>query len=331
MSVAPFRWGILGAGGIAEQFTRDVLRLEDHRVVAVGSRSQVKADAFADKFAIGHRHDSYQKLVNDPDVDGVYVATHHPMHMRDTLMALNAGKPVLCEKPFAMSYDETKTMIDTARSKNLLLMEAMWARYLPHMIQIREIIKSGVLGEIISVRADHGQWFAKDPEFRLFNPEFGGGALFDLGIYPVSFASMVLGTPSRITARSTKAFTGVDGQTSIILEYPSGAQAILNTTNLAATPNRALIVGSDARIEIDRTFYNPTTWRVINYKDEVIAGSDKRYVGHGLREEAIEFARCFRAGEKESPMLPLDETLSIMGTITEIADQIGLKFEKFAQ
>ena len=139
MSVAPFRWGILGAGGIAEQFTRDVLRLEDHRVVAVGSRTQVKADAFADKFAIGHRHDSYQKLVNDPDVDGVYVATHHPMHMRDTLMALNAGKPVLCEKPFAMSYDETKTMIDTARSKNLLLMEAMWARYLPHMIKIREI------------------------------------------------------------------------------------------------------------------------------------------------------------------------------------------------
>lgn len=165
MSVTPFRWGILGAGGIAEQFTRDVLRLEDHRVVAVGSRTQVKADAFADKFAIGHRHDSYQKLVNDPDVDGVYVATHHPMHMRDTLLALNAGKPVLCEKPFAMSYDETKTMIDTARSKNLLLMEAMWARYLPHMIAIREVIKSGVLGEIISVRADHGQWFVKDQTF----------------------------------------------------------------------------------------------------------------------------------------------------------------------
>jgi hypothetical protein len=123
----------------------------------------------------------------------------------------------------------------------------------------------------------------------------------------------------------------VDGQTSIILEYPSGAQALLNTTNLAATPNQALIIGSDARIEIDRTFYNPTTWRVINYKDEIIAGSDKKYVGHGLREEAIEFARCFRAGEKESPMLPLDETLSIMGTMTEIADQIGLKFEKFAQ
>ena len=246
-------------------------------------------------------------------------------------MALNAGKPVLCEKPFAMSYDETKTMIDTARAKNLLLMEAMWARYLPHMIKIREVIKSGILGEIISVRADHGQWFKKDPKFRLFAPEFGGGALFDLGIYPVSFASMVLGTPSRVTARSTKAFTGVDGQTTIILEYPSGAQALLNATNLAATPNRAVIIGSDARLEIDRTFYFPSTWRVINYKDEVVAGSDKRYVGHGLREEAVEFARCFRAGEKESPMLPLDEILSIMGTMTEIADQIGLKFEKFAE
>jgi len=331
MSVAPLRWGILGAGGIAEQWTRDVLRLEDHRVVAVGSRSQAKADAFADKFAIPNRHDSYQKLVNDPDVDAVYVATHHPMHMRDTLMALNAGKPVLCEKPFAMSFDETKKMIDTAHEKNLLLMEAMWARYLPHMIQVREVIKSGILGEIISVRADHGQWFKKDPNFRLFAPEFGGGALFDLGIYPVSFASMVLGTPSRVTARSTKAFTGVDGQTSIILEYPTGAQALLNATNLAATPNRAVIIGSDARLEIDRTFYTATTWRAIDYKNDVIAGSDKRYVGHGLREEAIEFARCFRAGEKESPMLPHAEILSIMGTITEIADQIGLKFEKFAE
>jgi predicted dehydrogenase len=331
MSVTPFRWGILGAGGIAEQFTRDVLRLEDHRVVAVGSRTQVKADAFADKFAIPNRHDSYQKLVNDPEIDGVYVATHHPMHMRDTLMALNAGKPVLCEKPFAMSYDETKKMIDTAREKNLLLMEAMWARYLPHMIQIREVIKSGILGEIISVRADHGQWFKKDPNFRLFDPKLGGGALYDLGIYPVSFASMVLGTPSRVTARSTKAFTAVDGQTSVILEYASGAQALLNMTNLAATPNRAVIIGSDARLEINRTFYTPTTWRVINFKDEVVAGSDKRYVGHGLREEAVEFARCFRNGEKESPMLLHSEILSIMGTITEIADQIGLKFEKFAE
>jgi len=331
MAVEPFRWGILGAGGIASQFVRDVIRMEDHRVVAVGSRTQAKADEFADRFAIAHRHDSYEKLVNDPDIDGVYVATHHPMHMRDTLMALNAGKPVLCEKPFAMSFDEAKIMIDKAKEKNLLLMEAMWARYLPHMIRIREIIKSGVLGEIHQVRADHGQWFEMDPNFRLFAPEYGGGALFDLGIYPISFASMVLGTPKHITARSTKAFTGVDGMTSVIMEYENGAHAILNMTNLVPTPNRAVIVGRNARIEIDRTFYNPTTWRVIDYQDRIIDGSDKKYFGHGLREEAKEFARAFRAGEKESPMLPHAEILSIMQTLTDIQKQIGLEFGEFAK
>ena len=323
------RWGIVSTGGIAEQFTRDVLRLPDHEVVAVASRSLDKANLFADKFAIKNRYGSYGEMFKDAEVDGVYVATHHPLHARDTIDALNAGKPVLCEKPFAMSLEETQAMVDAAKKNNLLLMEAMWARYLPHMIRIREIIKSGVLGEIISVRADHGQWFNLDPEFRLFKAELGGGALFDLGIYPISFASMVLGTPERVTARSTKAFTGVDGQTSIILEYKSGAQAILNATNLAATPNRALIVGRDARIEIDRTFYTPTTFRVINHKDEIIDGWDKRYSGHGLREEAIEFARCLKAGEKESPMLPLAETIAIMGTIDEVKKQIGLEFPEF--
>ena len=331
MSEHPFRWGILSTGGIAQQFTRDVQRLADHKVVAVGSRTQAKADEFGDMFHVPNRHATYESLVNDPSVDGIYVATHHPMHKRDTILALNAGKPVLCEKPFAMSASETAEMISVARSKNLLLMEAMWARFLPHMVQVREVIKSGVLGEIISVRADHGQWFPANPEFRLYKPELGGGALFDLGIYPVSFSSMVLGTPSRITARSTKAFTGVDGQTSILMEFASGAQALLNTTNLAATPNRALIVGTEARIEIDRTFYAPSTFRVINNKDQIIGGSDKKYVGHGLREQAIEFARCVRAGLKESPILPLDEIQSIMETMTEIAKQIGLTYPKFAE
>ena len=327
--IKEMRWGILSTGLIADQFTRDVQRLSDHKVVAVGSRSLEKANEFADRFSIKNRHGSYLELFNNPEVDGIYVATHHPLHARDTIAALSAGKPVLCEKPFAMSYEETKAMVDKAREKNLLLMEAMWARYLPHMVRIREIINSGVLGEIITVRADHGQWFKLDPEFRLFKPELGGGALFDLGIYVVSFASMVLGTPERVTARSTKAFTGVDGQTSIILEYKSGAQAILTATNLAATPNRALIVGRDARIEIDRTFYAPTTFRVINNKDEIIDGWDKKYVGHGLREEAAEFARCLRSGEKESPMMPLAETLSIMKTLDEVKSQIGLKFPEF--
>jgi predicted dehydrogenase len=329
MSQKPFRWGILGTGLIAQIFTDDVRRLPDHKVVAVGSRSQARADAVGDQFGVPGRHPSYLALVNDPDVDGIYIATHHPMHMRNTLLALNAGKAVLCEKPFSMSVAETEKMIYTARSKNLLLMEAMWTHYLPHMARVREILKSGTLGEIISIQADHGQWFEKDPEFRLYKPELGGGALFDLGIYPVSFASMVLGKPKRITAVSDKAFTGVDGQTSILLQYASGAHAVLTTTNLAATPTRAVIVGTEARLEIDRTFYAATSFTVISRTGEIIERREKNYEGYGLREEAIEFARCFREGLKESPMLPLDETLSIMRTIEDIKNQIGLTFPPF--
>ena len=329
MSQKPFRWGILSTGLIAQIFADDVQRLPDHKVVAVGSRNQTKADAFGNQFGVPGRHPCYQALVNDPDVDGIYVATHHPMHMRDTLLALNAGKAVLCEKPFAMSVAETEKMISTARSKNLLLMEAMWTRYLPHMVRVREILGSGTLGELISIQADHGQWFMRDPESRLYKPELGGGALFDLGIYPVSFASMVLGKPKRITAVSDKCFTGVDGQTSILLQYASGAHAVLTTTNLAATPTRAVIVGTEARLEIDRTFYAATSFTVISRTGEIIERGEKNYEGYGLREEAIEFARCFREGLKESPILPLDETLSIMRTIEDIKHQIGLTFPPF--
>jgi hypothetical protein len=215
--------------------------VEGHEVVSVGSRTQESADAFGNKFNVPYRHPSYQALVNDPDVDAVYVATHHPMHRRDAELAMAKGKAVLCEKPLAMTYADALSMVECSRENNVLFMEAMWARFLPHMIRVKEIVASGVLGEIISVQADHGQWFEQDPEFRLFKPELGGGALFDLGIYPVSFASMIFGEPASITAKATKAFTGVDGQTSIILQYNSGAHAILNTTNLAANLAATLV------------------------------------------------------------------------------------------
>ena len=320
------RWGILSTGKIAQSFVLDLQRLDDHEVVAVGSRSLAGATAFADRFAIPHRFGSYFELVNDPDVDAIYVATPHPMHHENTMMALGAGKPVLCEKVFAMNHAQATEMVAKAREKKLLLMEAMWTRSLPHIRRIREIVSSGVIGKVISIQADHGQWFAADPKFRLFAPELGGGALLDLGIYPVSFAHMILGAPSHITARGTKAFTGVDEQTSIILDYASGAQAILTTTLAAATPNRAVIVGTEGRIEIDRTFYNPSNFRVVSRAGEVIDGWEKKYQGGGLREQAAEFARCLRAGEIESPTITLDETLEIMKVLDEVRRQIGLTY-----
>lgn len=325
MEVEEFRWGILGTGLIAEQFSKDVQRLTDQKIQAVGSRTQAKADEFGDKLGIPIRHSSYESLVNDQNIDGVYVATHHAMHRRDAILALNSGKPVLCEKPFSLSVEDTEAMIAVARSKDLLLMEAMWTRYLPHMIRIREIIASGILGEIVSVTAEHGQWFEPDPNSRFFKLELGGGALFDLGSYPLSFASMVLGTPTKITAVSDKAFTGVDGQTSILLQYESKAHAILTTTALAVTANRAAISGTKARIEIDKWMW-PTSFSVISKTGEVLERRERDYEGHGLREEAIEFVRCYRKGLKESPLLPLSETLSIMKTMQEIAHQTGIKF-----
>ena len=268
MAGNPVRWGILGTGGIATTFVTD-LRLTDSGVaVAVGSRSQGSADRFADEFGIANRHASYESLVADPDVDVIYVATPHPMHHDNAILALRAGKPVLVEKPFTMNAAEAREVVRVSREHGLFAMEAMWTRFLPHVAIIRDWLARGVLGDIVTVTADHGQWFAEDPGFRLFAPELGGGALLDLGVYPVSFASMVLGPPSRIVSMSDPAFTGVDAQTSMLFGYDSGAQAVLTCTLRAKSPTRAAIVGSDARIEVDGAFYAPAAVTLIPRKGD---------------------------------------------------------------
>src|ERR1700756_2625853 len=260
---SPVRWGILGTGGIARTFVTD-LRLTDSGVaVAVGSRSQGSAVRFADKFGIANRHASYESLVADPDVDVIYVATPHPMHHDNAVLALRAGKPVLVEKPFTMNAAEARDVVRVARETGLFAMEAMWTRFLPHVAVIRDWLAAGVLGDIVTVTADHGQWFAEDPDFRLFAPELGGGALLDLGVYPVSFASMILGKPDRIVSLIDPAFTGVDSQTSMLFGYATGAQAVLTCTSSAKSPTRGAIVGTEARIEVDGDFYAPATMTLV--------------------------------------------------------------------
>src|SRR6266849_10901020 len=265
----PLGWGLIGTGGIAETFAADLTFTDSGRAVAVGSRQMDSANRFADAFDIPNRHAGYESLVADPEVDVVYVATPHPMHHANALLALRAGKAVLVEKPFTMNAAEAQELVAVARAEGLFLMEAMWTRFLPHIAEIRRLLAAGALGEIVTVTADHGQWFAKDPDFRLFAPELGGGALLDLGVYPVSFSSMILGTPSKILALVEPAFTGVDGQVSILLGHPSGAQAVLNCTSSAKSPTWAAIVGTEARIEIAGTFYAPTTFDVIGRGGEV--------------------------------------------------------------
>ncbi|HEY5019267.1 MAG TPA: Gfo/Idh/MocA family oxidoreductase [Streptosporangiaceae bacterium] len=317
---SPVRWGILGTGGIAASFASDLRLSEAGVAVAVGSRSQAAADRFADSYGIANRHDSYESLVADPDVDVIYVATPHPMHRDNAILALRAGKHVLVEKPFTMNAAEAREVVAVARERGLFAMEAMWTRFLPHVGVIREWLGKGLLGDVVTVTADHGQWFAEDAGFRLFAPELGGGALLDLGVYPVSFASMVLGSPSRIVSISDPAFTGVDAQTSMLFGYDSGAQAVLTCTLRAKSPTRAAIVGTDARIEVDGDFYAPARVSLIPRDGDPVV-VESAHQGRGLRHQADEVARRLAAGEVESPFMPLDETISIMETMATVLKQ----------
>ena len=321
----PIRWGIIGTGGIAKAFARDFARLPDAELVAVGSRSQSSADSFGDEFGISRRHATYEDLVADAEVDVVYVATPHPSHHDSAMLAIDAGKAVLLEKPFTINAGEARSLIDAARAKGTFLMEAMWTRFLPHVVRIRELLAEGRLGDVRSMTADHGQWFRNDPSHRLFAPELGGGALLDLGIYPLSFASMVFGSPTRVTATSDATSTGVDAQTAVVLQYEGGRQSVSFTTLEAMSANRLCINGTDARLEIDSVFYTQ-----VNFTITTRAGVAERFEfdhdGHGLRHQAAEVGRCLRAGLTESPILTLDETLSIMETLDEVRRQIGLRY-----
>jgi predicted dehydrogenase len=318
-----FRWGILASGGIAQAFARDLSYFNNHIVAAVGSRSQESADAFAAEFPGCLAYGSYEDLVNDPSLDAIYVATPHPYHVSNTVLALNAGKPVLCEKPFTINAKEAREMKTAADANGVALMEAMWARFLPHMRKVREIVASGVLGDIWAVEADHGQRLSDYANPRHWEPSLGGGALLDLGIYPISFAHMVLGKPDSITSSATFTDKGVDASSTAIFNYKSGAQAILTSNMMVSTPCRATICGTLGKIEIDRTFYNPASMRVIMH-DGTTTEYPNDYKGHGLREQAKEFERVVRTGEMSSPILTPDESIEIMGSLDEIRRQIGL-------
>ena len=318
-----FRWGILASGGIAQAFARDLSYFNNHIVAAVGSRSKESADSFATEFPGCVAYGSYEELVSDPTLDAIYVATPHPYHVSNTVLALNAGKPVLCEKPFTINAKEAREMKAAADANGVALMEAMWARFLPHMQKVRGILASGILGEIWAVEADHGQRLSDYANPRHWEPSLGGGALLDLGIYPISFAHMVLGKPDSITSSATFTDKGVDASSTAIFNYKSGAQAILTSNMMVSTPCRATICGTLGKIEIDRTFYNPAAMRVIMH-DGTTTEYPNEYKGHGLREQAKEFERVVRSGAMNSPILTPDESIEIMGSLDEIRRQIGL-------
>lgn len=322
MDAPAYRWGILGAGGIARKLADAVTQHTQSEVVAVASASSLaNAQAFADEKGVDRAYGSYAELVGDPDVDIVYVATPHSNHHEPALLAINAGKHLLVEKSFTQNLAQAKQVVDAARAAGVFVMEAMWTPHLPHMHAIRSLIQDGAIGDIVSLQADHGQKLTHVE--RMVRPELAGGALLDLGVYPVSFAHDILGAPESITARGRLRDTGVDGQVGMIFDYPQ-AQAVLATTMESRSGNWAQIAGTEGVITIDGVFYSPTSYRLERMDGTVIEFDGT--VDNGFQFEAAEVARCVAAGLTESPLHTLDHTLEIMTILDEIRAQIGLVY-----
>ena len=318
------RWGIFGTGNIAAKFAEGLSVLPDAELVAVGSRSQAAADAFAARFNVPRRHASYAALAQDSAVDALYVATPHPFHEENTLLGLSAGKAVLCEKPFALNARQAETMIKTARAKKLLLMEAMWTRFLPPLVRLRELLANGAIGEPRLLTADFG-FHASARQGRWFEPALGGGALLDVGVYPVSLASMVFGPPKLVNGFADIGPTGVDEQAAIILSHPHGQLAALHAAIRTNTPQEATVFGTRGRIHLHAGWWKGSA--MTHYLD---AGGEEflefPFTGNGYQFEAKEFMNCLREGRTESPVMPLDETLSIMRTLDSLRAQWSLKY-----
>lgn len=320
------RWGILGTGFIAGLQTQDLIE-NGFTVQAVGSRTLESSKAFAEEYGVATAHGSYEDLVADPLVDVVYIATPHPFHHANALLALNAGKHVLVEKSFTMNAREAQDIVDFAESKGLVALEAMWSRFLPHMIRIRAIIEEGTIGEVRKVVASHNQSLPKDPAHRLNDPALGGGALLDLGIYPVSFAFDILGTPETIRASASMTATGVDRQTAAIFEYVGGQQAIVDCELDAASANRAMVIGTEGWIDIESTWYNPTPFTVHTMDGSVVERYEQPVNSRGMQYQAAELERLVREGVTAGTILPPRESVAVMAAMDEIRRQIGLSYD----
>ncbi len=326
MDAPATRWGVIAPGWIAGRFTEALHRHSRSRVVAVGSSSAERAQKFAAEHGVERAYGSYAELVADPEIDAVYVASPHSHHHEQALLALSHGHPVLVEKAFTQNAAQAAELVDLARSSGLLLMEAMWSRFLPHFDVIRQVLAGGDLGDVQTVIADHGQYFDIPPTHRLLNPALAGGALLDLGIYPVSFISFVLGAPEQVTANAVMTGTGVDAQVTALLRTGT-AHGIANASQAAVTPTTATVSGTQARLEIGGSFYTPQTVRLITRDGVTHDSASGSITGHeGLVFQAAHFAQLLADGRTESPDLPLSETLSIMRTLDEIRRQIGLSY-----
>jgi predicted dehydrogenase len=321
----PVRWGIIGTGHIAGNFAAALATMPDARLVAVGSRSREAAESFGARVAAPRRHSSYQALAGDKEVDAVYIAVPHPFHAENTLLCLAAGKPVLCEKPFALNALQAGEVLRVARAKKLLVMEAMWTRCFPVMARLRELLAQGAIGTVRLLAADFSFRASFSPESRLFNPALGGGALLDVGIYPVSLASMILGPPSAILSSPHIGPTGVDFQAAMIFHYQNNAVATLYAGLREDAPGEAEIFGETGAVKIHSPFWKPSRMTLTRGPGKT-QQFDLPYPGNGMQFEAAEFMACLRQGRQESALMPWEETLSIMRTLDAMRGQWGLRY-----
>ena len=324
------RWGILGPGTISQKFADSLKVVSDAEITAVGSRDIQRANAFADTFNIPHRHGNYIDLADNPEVDVIYVATPHPFHKACAILCLEAGKAVLCEKPLTVNAEQAKKMITCAREHNQFLMEAMWTRFLPVIVKVREWLAEGAIGEPRLLTADHASrkiLSTETLEGRLFNPELGGGGLLDVGVYTIALAYMVFGPPSKITSLAHIGETNVDEQASILLGYDAGQIANLFCAIRTETLKEARIIGTKGTIHIPE-FWQATSATLTRTGKESIH-IEIPFKRNGFEYQVIEVINCLREGKLESDVMPLDESLSIMKTTDTIRSQWGLKYPKF--
>ncbi|MGW5862520.1 Gfo/Idh/MocA family protein [Streptomyces sp. NPDC055239] len=322
------RWGILATGGIAASFTANLLDMPDAEVVAVASRTDASAKAFAERFGIPQAYGDWSALAEDKNVDVVYVATPHASHRAAAGLCLDAGRAVLCEKAFALNAREAEEMVTLARRRGLFLMEAMWMYCHPLIRRLKTLVDDGAIGEVRTVQADFGLAGPFPSSHRLRDPAQGGGALLDLGVYPVSFAHLLLGEPSEVTARATLSDESVDLQTGMLLSWESGAHALLHCSINAGTPVAASVTGSRGRIDVPDGFFFPE--RFVLHRDgrepEEFTAAPDDGPRDSLKHEAAEVMHRLRAGDTESPLVPLDSTLAVMRTLDAVRERIGVRY-----
>ena len=319
------RWGILGAGRIANDFCTAVNFTEGSSVYAVASRNEETGKAFANKFNAPVYYNNYLSLVNDANVDVIYIATPHPFHYEQAKLCLQHGKSVLCEKPMAMNYQQTSELIELATTNKVFLMEAMWTACMPFMNLIKETIYAGILGDIQYLHASLCFAAPHNYDDRLYNKALGGGSVLDVGVYVLSFATKLLGEPSAVKSLVTLAPTGVDATANMILQYPNGATAHLLSSIGINTPMEASIVGTKGRIYIKEPFFKATEF-TISLNDGETKTYSIPHLCNGFEHEVKEVMRCLKHGLLQSDKVPHSQTLIVSRLMDDILQQAGVDY-----